>query len=62
MDTLTMDVAVIGSGTAGLNARREVERQGGQTGHDREWPVWYDLRAGGLHAFEIARGRGDGCT
>ena len=30
MDTLTMDVAVIGSGTAGLNARREVERRGGR--------------------------------
>jgi dihydrolipoyl dehydrogenase len=30
MDTLTMDVAVIGSGTAGLNARREVERRGGK--------------------------------
>ena len=30
MNTLTMDVAVIGSGTAGLNARREVERRGGR--------------------------------
>ena len=28
MQTLEVDVAVIGSGTAGLNARREVEKQG----------------------------------
>ena len=30
MDTRTVDVAIIGSGTAGLNARREVEKAGGQ--------------------------------
>jgi dihydrolipoamide dehydrogenase len=30
MDTLSVDVAIIGAGTAGLNARREVERRGGQ--------------------------------
>jgi dihydrolipoamide dehydrogenase len=29
MDTLNVDVAVIGAGTAGLNARREVEKRGG---------------------------------
>jgi dihydrolipoamide dehydrogenase len=30
MDTLEVDVAVIGAGTAGLNARREVEKRGGR--------------------------------
>ena len=30
MDTLKVDVAVIGAGTAGLNARREVEKRGGR--------------------------------
>jgi len=30
METRTADVAIIGSGTAGLNARREVEKAGGQ--------------------------------
>ena len=30
METRTVDVAVIGAGTAGLNARREVERRGGR--------------------------------
>jgi dihydrolipoamide dehydrogenase len=30
MKTLSVDVAVIGAGTAGLNARREVERRGGR--------------------------------
>jgi succinate dehydrogenase/fumarate reductase flavoprotein subunit len=30
MREITADVAVIGAGTAGLNARREVERQGGR--------------------------------
>lgn len=30
MDTLTVDVAVIGAGTAGQNARREVEKRGGR--------------------------------
>lgn len=30
MDTLNVDVAVIGAGTAGLNARREVEKRGGR--------------------------------
>ena len=30
MDTLRVDVAVIGAGTAGLNARREVEKRGGR--------------------------------
>jgi dihydrolipoamide dehydrogenase len=29
MDTLNVDVAVIGAGTAGQNARREVEKRGG---------------------------------
>src|SRR5512134_3702213 len=30
MDTLKVDVAVIGAGTAGQNARREVEKRGGR--------------------------------
>jgi dihydrolipoamide dehydrogenase len=30
MDTLKVDVAIIGAGTAGLNARREVEKRGGR--------------------------------
>jgi len=30
MDTLKIDVAVIGAGTAGVNARREVEKRGGR--------------------------------
>ena len=30
METLTVDVAIIGAGTAGLNARREVEKRGGR--------------------------------
>ncbi|MFN7307482.1 MAG: FAD-dependent oxidoreductase, partial [Acetobacteraceae bacterium] len=30
MDTRKVDVAIIGAGTAGLNARREVEKQGGR--------------------------------
>ncbi len=30
MDTRSVDVAIIGAGTAGLNARREVERRGGR--------------------------------
>ena len=30
METRNVDVAIIGSGTAGLNARREVEKAGGQ--------------------------------
>ncbi len=30
MDTLIADVAIIGAGTAGLNARREVEKRGGR--------------------------------
>jgi dihydrolipoamide dehydrogenase len=30
MNTLSVDVAVIGAGTAGLNARREVEKRGGR--------------------------------
>lgn len=30
MDTLNVDVAVVGAGTAGLNARREVEKRGGR--------------------------------
>ena len=30
MDTLSVDVAIIGAGTAGLNARREVEKRGGR--------------------------------
>src|SRR5512144_2446119 len=30
MDTLKVDVAVIGAGTAGQNARREVEKRGGK--------------------------------
>jgi len=30
METRTVDVAIIGSGTAGLNARREVEKAGGR--------------------------------
>ena len=30
MDTRHVDVAIIGAGTAGLNARREVEKQGGR--------------------------------
>jgi dihydrolipoamide dehydrogenase len=30
MDTMKVDVAVIGAGTAGLNARREVEKRGGR--------------------------------
>ena len=29
MDTLNVDVAVIGAGTAGQNARREIEKRGG---------------------------------
>jgi dihydrolipoamide dehydrogenase len=31
MENLSVDVAVIGAGTAGLNARREVEKRGGRT-------------------------------
>ena len=30
METLKVDVAIIGAGTAGLNARREVEKRGGR--------------------------------
>ncbi|MFO1205321.1 MAG: FAD-dependent oxidoreductase [Burkholderiales bacterium] len=30
MDTVSVDVAIIGAGTAGLNARREVEKRGGR--------------------------------
>ena len=30
METRNVDVAIIGSGSAGLNARREVEKAGGQ--------------------------------
>ena len=60
MNTLTVDVAVIGAGTAG-SPRGARRRQLGAVGAaDRGRPVRHDLRAGRLHALEAADRRGRG--
>ena len=54
MERIEVDVAVIGAGTAGLNARREVERRGGRALLIECVRLRHHVRARRLHALEAA--------